>query len=298
MSAGRRPLVTIVPMVVIAAFSTLALAVPAMMGLLTRDRSAVQAGQWWRTLTPALVQPSGFAALVFLLAGLAAVAPPLVVRFGARPVVAGMVLAGLVPSVWSTWLVPGDRGGGSSDVVAGLVGMWAVASLDCGSSADRSWRTVLAGGYGAFFAGYLATVASPLAVLAPLVGNAAAVVAVVAPSPVRPAGCRRRVDPWRWSADDRAGQRPRVRHHRGRGSGTGRRSLAVAGRVLRRGRRPAGDDSRHRCRQCRGHVDVGVRGGAALVVGRSRGAGRRGAAAPGRAGDGWGWTQIPVEMGG
>lgn len=180
MTPVRRSLMTAVPIGVIAAMSTLALAMSAVMDALTRDRDAVQAGQWWRTMTPILLQPSGFAALVFLLVGLAALTPPLVARFGGRRVVAGMVIAGLVPLALSTWLDPGDRSGGSSDVVAGLVGMWAVATVVAGSVADRSWRSVLASGYGAFFTGYLAALASPLAVAAPLIGNAAAAVAVVA----------------------------------------------------------------------------------------------------------------------
>lgn len=55
---------------VTAAISVIALFDADLSGLLTRDEALLRAGQWWRVLTPILVQPAGWGQFAFNLTGL------------------------------------------------------------------------------------------------------------------------------------------------------------------------------------------------------------------------------------
>ncbi len=66
---GRRPVLTAVVCAVTLAVSVAALFSPTLMRLFVRSPQ-LRAGQWWRTVTPVLVQPSGWGQLAFNLLGI------------------------------------------------------------------------------------------------------------------------------------------------------------------------------------------------------------------------------------
>jgi hypothetical protein len=98
----RLPALTFAVLAVTLAVSVTALLSPALMNASTRDLPQLRAGQWWRVVTPVLVQPSGWGQLVFNLLGL---------------LVVGIALQRHVG--WSSWL---------SIYVVGGVGSVAVVS--------------------------------------------------------------------------------------------------------------------------------------------------------------------------
>src|SRR5674536_299772 len=55
------------------AVSVAALASPTLMLIMTRNLAQLRAGQWWRIITPVLVQPDGWGQLVFNLLGVTVV---------------------------------------------------------------------------------------------------------------------------------------------------------------------------------------------------------------------------------
>ncbi len=96
----------------------------------------MRAGQWWRIITPVLVQPDGWGQLVFNLLGLTIVGAALE-RRTSRPAWTLTYLLGGVGGIAgvSAWH-PGDLGGGSSDAVAALIG--ALTVLLAAESHDHS----------------------------------------------------------------------------------------------------------------------------------------------------------------
>ncbi len=141
--------------------SVAALASPALMQALTRNLAQMRAGQWWRIITPVLVQPDGWGQLVFNLLGLAVVGVALEQRTS-RPVWTLTYLLGGVGgiAVMGAWH-PADLGGGSSDAVAALIGALTVllAAENRPDHHDRlgrqSWAGWAAQLYCVFFAAYL-----------------------------------------------------------------------------------------------------------------------------------------------
>lgn len=154
--------------------SVLALLEPRIMTVMTRDTMAVRRGEWWRLLTPILVQPSGVLALAFLLLGFLVLIPAVGSRAGSATAAAAMVIGAVGALAISSWLFPVQTGGGSSGAVAALVGAWAVCLT---RGADGGPRAYLVTVYAGFFAVYLVAAAGPFTTVAPLIGNAAAVTA-------------------------------------------------------------------------------------------------------------------------
>jgi hypothetical protein len=72
-ASTRRPTLTAVVCGVTLAVSIAALASPALMRLFVRNLPHMLTGQWWRVVTPVLVQPSGWGQLVFNLLGIAVI---------------------------------------------------------------------------------------------------------------------------------------------------------------------------------------------------------------------------------
>jgi membrane associated rhomboid family serine protease len=166
------------------AVSVAALVSPALMNLFTRDLSQLRAGQWWRALTPVLVQSSGWLQLAFNLLGLLVVGAALERRVS-RPCWALIYLVGGPGSIalLSVWK-PDATGGGSSDAVAALLGAFTVLLAVDGRRGRGDWP---AQGYAVFFAAYLTTL--DLAGLVPsiIVGNASIIALVAAGRAIRPA---------------------------------------------------------------------------------------------------------------
>lgn len=170
-SAGAITL-TFATSILVLAVSALALWQPTIMASLVRDPAALRTGEWWRAVTPTLVQPSGVLALVFLLVGFVVLVPVVSRSMGAGLVGIGMIVGAIGGVALSTWLFPAQGGGGSSGAVSALVGMWAI----CLIRVDRyDWTSSIASAYAAFFACYLLVLATPFDELAPWIGNAAAI---------------------------------------------------------------------------------------------------------------------------
>lgn len=170
-SAGAIAL-TLVTSILVLVVSGLALWQPTIMASLVRDPAAVRDGEWWRAITPTLVQPSGVLALVFLLIGFLVLIPVVSRSMGAGLAAIGMVVGAIGGVTLSTWLFPAQGGGGSSGAVSALVGMWAI----CLIRVDRyDWPSSIASAYAAFFACYLLVLATPFEEVAPWLGNAAAI---------------------------------------------------------------------------------------------------------------------------
>ncbi|MFT4293915.1 MAG: rhomboid family intramembrane serine protease [Micropruina sp.] len=144
------------------------------MAAMTRDTMAVQRGEWWRIVTPTLVQPSGALALAFLLIGFVVLIPVVARQTGNRTAAAAMVVGAVGALAISSWLFPAQTGGGSSGAVAALVGAWACCLT---RNATRDLRARFASTYSGFFATYLLAAATPFATVAPLIGNLGAVAA-------------------------------------------------------------------------------------------------------------------------
>ena len=122
----RRQALTAVVCGVTLAVSIAALASPALMRLFVRNLPHLLTGQWWRAVTPVLVQPDGWGQLVFNLLGIAVIGAALQRRLGwvgwALIYLAGG--SGTI-ALYIAWH-PGDTGGGSSAAVAALIGALAV----------------------------------------------------------------------------------------------------------------------------------------------------------------------------
>ena len=174
--SARRPALTAVVCGVTLAVSIAALASPALMRLFVRNPQ-LPTGQWWRAVTPVLVQPDGWGQLVFNLLGIAVIGAALQRRLGW----AGWSLIYLAGgsgtiALYIAWH-PGDTGGGSSAAVAALIGALAVL-LAAGADLGRlEWFAQL---YSVFFAVYLIALQLGGVLPSVIAGNASIIVMVVA----------------------------------------------------------------------------------------------------------------------
>lgn len=118
--AGRPPVATVLSLAVIAAFMVLQTVEPAVLAALRRDLPALQAGEWWRLLTPLLVQSDGWPQFAFNFAGLAILGAAIERRCGwAWWIVLLLAGAAAGEAAGYAW---DPRGAGSSVAVCGLVG--------------------------------------------------------------------------------------------------------------------------------------------------------------------------------
>ncbi len=166
--ADDRPVMTAVVFCITAVVSVTALANVAVMRAMTRDIHGLRSGQWWRFVSPTLVQSSGWGQFVFNMAGLIVVGAALEQRVQ-RSVWIVVYLVGGVGSValLTRWR-PGDTGGGSSDAIASLIGALAVAFAWRSSTRRGDWPAQV---YSVFFAGYLTGLALRGVVPSIIAGN-------------------------------------------------------------------------------------------------------------------------------
>lgn len=176
-TSPSRPALTAMVFVVSLAISVAALLSPALMRLFVRDLPQLRAGQWWRVVTPVLVQPSGWGQLVFNLLGVAVVGAALQRHLG-WPSWSLTYLVGGTGSiaVYSAWH-PDDTGGGSSAAVAALIGALAILLAVRDGRGDLEWFAQL---YSVFFAVYLTTLDLGGVVPSIIAGNATILVMVAA----------------------------------------------------------------------------------------------------------------------
>ncbi|MDQ6798774.1 MAG: rhomboid family intramembrane serine protease [Actinomycetota bacterium] len=163
--------------------SVAALFIPDLMALFTRDLAKVRQGQWWRVVTPLLVQSSGWGQLVFNLAGLAVVGA-VVERRVSRTTWALIYLVGGVGSIGlgSAWH-PAATGGGSSDAIAALIGAIAVLVVVDGRPSGHDWPAQV---YSIFFVTYLTALALAGVVPSIVVGDASMIILFTARRAMNP----------------------------------------------------------------------------------------------------------------
>ena len=180
---SRRPLLTAAVCAVTLVTSVAALDRPALMHRFTRDLPRLRTGQWWRIITPLLVQPSGWGQLVFNILGIAVVGAALQRRFGWASW-SLVYLAGGAGSIaiYSHWH-PADTGGGSSAAVAALIGALAIAENIDPTPGRLQWCAEL---YSMFFAVYLTTLDLAGVTASIIAGNAMIVALVVIEKAVKP----------------------------------------------------------------------------------------------------------------
>jgi membrane associated rhomboid family serine protease len=130
------------------------------------NRARLVDGQWWRLVTPMLVQPSGAGQYAFNLLGSVLVGVAVERQLGPGRWLAVYLGAGLAGVLTSYWWFPTQTFGGSSDAVAGLIG-----ALTVGWWVKRSlppWPSYL---YGAFFAAYLTALAAAGVIASTIAGG-------------------------------------------------------------------------------------------------------------------------------
>jgi membrane associated rhomboid family serine protease len=156
---AQRPIAWLTGVVAVGtlAVSIAALASPGLMQLMTRNVAELRTGQWWRIVTPVLVQPDGWGQLVFNLLGVTVVGVALERRTSRVAWLLTYLVGGVGGIAATMFWHPSDRGGGSSDAVAALIGALTVLLVaeTCGGSRRRPRTDWLAQLYGVFFAGYL-----------------------------------------------------------------------------------------------------------------------------------------------
>jgi membrane associated rhomboid family serine protease len=183
-----RPTMTATVVAITTAVSVAALINTKVMGAMTTDPGKLRGGQWWRLLSPVMVQPSGWGQLAFNMTGLAVVGAALE-RHVSRPVWIVCLLAGGVGSVavLSSWK-PADGSGGTSDAVAALIGALAVVGVVEEARLRAEWPSQV---YSIFFATYLTGLAVGGIVPSIIAGDLAVVAYVTARRACRPATVRR-----------------------------------------------------------------------------------------------------------
>jgi rhomboid protease GluP len=121
-------LVTPAVFVVVAVISLLQLtAVPSLLVSLQRDRTAISGGQWWRLVTSAVVQDSGWPGTIFNLVALAILGMLVERLWGPARWAALALVVQVVGGLWG--LVVQPVGAGTSLIVFGFGGALGAAAL-------------------------------------------------------------------------------------------------------------------------------------------------------------------------
>lgn len=120
------PRATMVLALVTAAVSTAGNLAPGVLAALGRDRDLLMAGQWWRIITPLLVQDGGWAGMAFNLAVLLIAGTFAETLHGPRTTVTGYLLAGVVSEVAAYTVLQHQGFAGNSVANLGLCGMYLV----------------------------------------------------------------------------------------------------------------------------------------------------------------------------
>ncbi len=177
------PTLTAVVFAVTLVVSVAALYSPTLMRLFTRDLAEVRNGQWWRLVTPLLVQSSGWGQLVFNLAGIAVVGAVLEGRMSRTNWALTYLLGGVGSiAIGSAWH-PAAIGGGSSDAIAAMIGALAVLIVVDERHSGRDWPAQV---YSIFFVTYLSALALWGVVPSIIVGDASMMILFTARRSVSP----------------------------------------------------------------------------------------------------------------
>ncbi|MFT3799624.1 MAG: rhomboid family intramembrane serine protease [Burkholderiaceae bacterium] len=129
--AGRRlvaPVATLVLGVVTAVLSAAGNLDLGMLAAFDRDSRALAGGQWWRIITPLVVQDGGWPGTVFNLVALLGVGTVAEALYGRRVLVGVYLLAGLVSEIAAYTILPHQGFAGNSVADLGLAALCLVAS--------------------------------------------------------------------------------------------------------------------------------------------------------------------------
>jgi hypothetical protein len=160
--------------------SVAALLSPTVMSASTRDLPKLRAGQWWRIVTPVLVQPDGWGQLVFNLLGVFVVGIALQCYVGWSGWLSIYLVGGVGGiAVVSAWDPTATGGGGSSAAVAASIGALTVVRFTARGrqGGQFEWLAEL---YSVFFVVYLTAFAVGGLLPSIIAGNASIVLVVVA----------------------------------------------------------------------------------------------------------------------
>lgn len=164
---GRVPVTTaLVALVVVVSLAGLFW--PAFEALLERNPTLILQGQWWRLLTQLFVQKHGWSQFLFNVFGLALLCAVVELRMRRAVVLLTFLAAGVGSAVLLGILQPSLVDAGTSDSVAGFVGLLTVLSF---RRSPAETLPVVPFAYSVFFAVYLAAIdLLPLAI-AVIVGS-------------------------------------------------------------------------------------------------------------------------------
>jgi membrane associated rhomboid family serine protease len=125
----RLPLATLVVALVVAVVSTIGEWSPGVLAALGRDLPALQSGEWWRAVTPLVVQDGGWPGLIFNLCALLAIGALAEALYPRWVVPAVFVLTGLIGELAAYTVMQGQGFAGNSVANLGLAGVVLVAAL-------------------------------------------------------------------------------------------------------------------------------------------------------------------------
>lgn len=151
-----------------------ALVRPGLVRLLEQRPAELWHGQWWRAVTPMLIQGYGLGQFVFNLAGIVLVGVAVERRTGPGRWLGIYFVSGITDIMVTSWLFPGRVDSGSSAAVAGLIG---ALTLDLFRSRRVPWWPSLL--YALFFSAYLTALAFGGPIVASVIGTFTIPVVVV-----------------------------------------------------------------------------------------------------------------------
>lgn len=125
----RLPIATFVVAGVVAMISIIGELSPAVLSALGRDTPRLLAGEWWRAVTPLVVQDGGWPGLIFNVIALLAVGWVVESSFARWFVPVVFALVGLVGELAAYTVFPGQGFAGNSVANLGLAGVLLVAAL-------------------------------------------------------------------------------------------------------------------------------------------------------------------------
>ena len=129
---GRRlrlPVATLATALVVAGVSVIGELQPDVLALLGRDLSALQAGEWWRAVTPLLVQDGGWPGLIFNVLALVFLGALVEALFPRWVVPAVFLLTALIGELAAYTVMQGQGFAGNSVANLGLAGVVLVTAL-------------------------------------------------------------------------------------------------------------------------------------------------------------------------
>jgi membrane associated rhomboid family serine protease len=125
----RLPIATLAVAVIVAVVSVAGELRPDVLAALGRDLPALQAGEWWRAVTPLVVQDGGWPGLIFNLVALVVIGALVEALFPRWVMPAVFVVTGLIGELAAYTIMQGQGFAGNSVANLGLAGVVLVAAL-------------------------------------------------------------------------------------------------------------------------------------------------------------------------